>query len=101
MLVRARACRFYLHVADSSLLEGTVLQVVGADVAIFAPVTRKHTADTGRASMREVGGRDREGGKGERGGERVFLYEEVSKAAQNRLISAGSFRQPSGLRVEN
>lgn len=63
LLVRARACRFYLHVADSSLLEGTVLQVVGADVAIFAPVTRKHTADTGRASMRE-------GGEGQRGGER-------------------------------
>lgn len=37
----------YLHVADSSLLEGAVLQVVGADVTIFTPVTRKHAADTG------------------------------------------------------
>lgn len=37
----------YLHVADSSLLEGAVLQVVGADVTIFTPMTRKHAADTG------------------------------------------------------
>lgn len=58
----ARGCRSYLHVADSSLLEGTVLQVVGADVAIFAPVTGEHTADTCGASERE-----RERG---RGGER-------------------------------
>lgn len=43
-----RCVRLYLHAADSSLLEGAVLQVVGADVTIFTPVTRKNAADTGR-----------------------------------------------------
>lgn len=50
-------CVCYLHVADSSLLEGAVLQVVGADVTIFTPMTRKLTADTGSAPER---GRERE-----------------------------------------
>lgn len=69
MLVRA--CRWYLHVADSSLLEGAVLQVVGADVAIFAPVAGKHAANAGSAPER---GR-------ERGSER---------AAQCRMSAAAS-----------
>ena len=45
---------FYLHVADSTFLEGAVLQVVGADVTIFTPMTWKHTADTRRTPEREA-----------------------------------------------
>lgn len=44
----ARACT-YLHAADPALLEGAVLQVVGAHVTILAPVTWKHAAHTGSA----------------------------------------------------
>lgn len=43
----------YLHVADPPLLEGAVLQVVGADVTIFAPVAGKQTADAGRTPDQE------------------------------------------------
>ena len=57
----------HLHDADSALLEGAVLQVVGADVAIFAPVAREHAAHTGSAPGRG-GEREREGaGEGEGG----------------------------------
>lgn len=44
---RLRCLCLYLHIADSSFLERTVLKVVGADVTIFAPVTRKGAAHTG------------------------------------------------------
>lgn len=49
----------YLHIADPSLLKGTVLQVVGADMTIFTPVTGKHAADTGSAPEegRQIGER--------------------------------------------
>lgn len=42
----------YLHAADPALLEGAVLQVVGAHMTILAPVTRKHAAHTGSAPGR-------------------------------------------------
>lgn len=43
----------YLGYIDSSLLEGAVSSIVGTDVTIFTPMTRKGSIHTGQAAARK------------------------------------------------